>query len=106
MKIRIEEINELINTQGKLVVLDFYAAWCAPCKTIAKVIDDVSEKYLETAIFVKIDVEEDGNNEIVRKFQIRALPTVYFFRDGKEINKIVSAGRESEFLKLLESMIG
>jgi len=73
---------------GKGVVLvDFWAEWCGPCKLIAPTIDQLAKEYEGKAVIAKVDF--DANPELVRKFKIDAIPTLKILKDGKVVDEIV-----------------
>ncbi|AJV72094.1 Trx1p [Saccharomyces cerevisiae YJM189] len=74
--------------QDKLVVVDFYATWCGPCKMIAPMIEKFSEQYPQ-ADFYKLDVDELG--DVAQKNEVSAMPTLLLFKNGKEVAKVVGA---------------
>ena len=69
-----------------LVLIDFYATWCGPCKMLSPIVDELSEE-LPNVQFFKVDVDE--NEELVEMFGIEAMPTLIILRDGKVANKSV-----------------
>lgn len=71
-----------------LVVLDFYATWCGPCKTIGPKIEELA-KEREDVIFLKVDVEEC--EDIVSKYEITNMPTFVFIKEGKVLEKFSGA---------------
>ncbi len=73
------------NNQG-VVVVDFFATWCGPCKMLAPVFESVSEE-LNNAKFVKVDIDE--SLELAQKFGISTVPTMMIFKDGKVVDKLV-----------------
>ena len=74
---------------GKLVVVDFYADWCGPCKMMAPIIDELSEEFDTQAIIGKLDIETDG--EIANRYNVRNIPTIIFFKDGEVVDKSVGS---------------
>lgn len=77
-----EKFKELIQSP-KLVLVDFYAEWCAPCKTMKPILEEVKEKIGEQAIVVEIDV--DQRQELAKHHRIQAVPTFILFKDGAAI---------------------
>ena len=69
-----------------VVVVDFFATWCGPCKMLAPVFESVSEE-INNAKFVKVDIDE--SLELAQKFGISTVPTMMIFKDGKVVDKLV-----------------
>ncbi|KAF6143014.1 hypothetical protein GIB67_041082 [Kingdonia uniflora] len=76
--------------EGKIIVANFSAAWCGPCKMIAPFYSDLSLKY-PSLIFLTVDVDE--LTEFSSSWDIRATPTFFFLRDGQQIDKLVGANK-------------
>ena len=77
--------KEVINEEG-VVVVDFFATWCGPCKMIAPVIEELANE-MENVKFVKVDV--DKNPGSAGKYQIQSIPTLLIFKDGKVVDTLV-----------------
>jgi thioredoxin 1 len=71
------------------VVIDFFATWCGPCKRIAPAFEDLADKYYPAITFLKVDVDQCP--ELVNVFDISAMPTFVFLKDGKILKKIEGA---------------
>ena len=82
---------------GKIVVVDFTATWCGPCKMIAPIYEELSMKHPQL-VFLKVDV--DDMHEICNEWDVHAMPTFIFIKDGKAVDKVVGMNPE-----LLESRI-
>jgi thioredoxin 1 len=80
--------DELLSS-NKVVVADFWATWCGPCKAMGPSIDELATEYEGKAIIGKVDVEE--NNDLAEKYAIRSVPTIIFFKDGEMVDKQVGA---------------
>lgn len=80
-----KEFDEAITLKG-LVVVDFFATWCGPCKMIAPMLDKFAAEY-DSVSFIKVDVEKVA--EAAQQYSITSMPTILFFKDGKEIHKII-----------------
>jgi thioredoxin 1 len=71
----------------KLVVVDFWAEWCGPCKMLAPVLEDLSEKLVSDIVVYKLNTDE--NAAIAQEFQITSIPCCVLFKQGKEIHRII-----------------
>ncbi|HRH12008.1 MAG TPA: thioredoxin [Bacteroidia bacterium] len=76
--------DEIINS-GKPVLVDFFAEWCGPCKTMAPILKEVKSRLGEEANIIKVDV--DKNQDASIKYGIRSVPTLILFKNGKEVWK-------------------
>ena len=94
--------DELLSS-NKVVVADFWATWCGPCKAMGPSIDELATEYEGKALIGKVDVEE--NNDLAEKYAIRSVPTLIFFKDGEMVDKVVGlqpkAAREAKIKALL-----
>ena len=94
-----QEVREKLDN-GFNGVIDFYAEWCGPCKAMAPMLEQVNESLGEQKIFkVNVDMEQD----LAREFEIRSIPTLVFFKDGKSINRIVGATSKKVLMESLQS---
>ncbi|KAI5656111.1 hypothetical protein M9H77_24904 [Catharanthus roseus] len=75
----------------QLIVVDFTASWCGPCRFIAPVLAELAKK-LPHVMFLKVDV--DDLEKVAEEFEVKAMPTFLFFKDGKQIDKVVGAKKE------------
>lgn len=87
----------------KLVVIDFWAAWCGPCRMLAPIVEDLASEYKETAVIGKLDV--DNNPEVSTKFGIRSLPTILFLKNGEIVDKQVGLTTKQNLSKIIDSHI-
>lgn len=78
--------NEVLNHEG-VVVVDFYATWCAPCKMLAPVLEELQGELQDGAKIFKVDV--DKNPVVSNKYGISSIPTVMIFKDGVQVDKKV-----------------
>ena len=77
-----EQLEELIQNSTQPVFCDFWASWCGPCRMLAPVMEDVSDKYENDAIFVKMDIDEEQNEKEAIKYGISSIPNVLVFKGG------------------------
>jgi len=85
--------------KGGLVVVDCWAAWCAPCRIISPIIDALAKEYAGKILFGKLNV--DLNRKIPMEYQIMSIPTILIFKDGKLVDRLIGARPR----RLLESAI-
>lgn len=83
-----------------LVVIDCWAAWCAPCRAIAPVVEELAKEYSGKVVFGKLNVDE--NPETAQKFNVMAIPTLLVMKNGTEVDRIVGVLPKSQ----LEAKIG
>ncbi|MDA0714269.1 MAG: thioredoxin [Bacteroidetes bacterium] len=88
VEITTSNFEEVLNTD-KPVMIDFWAAWCGPCRMIAPLVDELAEEYKDRAVIAKVDV--DSNQEIAMKYGVRNIPTVLFLKNGEVVDKSVGA---------------
>ncbi len=86
------------------VLVDFWAAWCGPCRMVAPMIDELAKEYEGRIAFGKVDV--DQNPAIAGKYGIMGIPTLIIFNEGKPISQIVGARPKSELKSSLDSVLG
>ncbi|WP_290596026.1 MULTISPECIES: thioredoxin [unclassified Archaeoglobus] len=87
-----KEFKKAIESE-KLVVVDFYADWCMPCRYISPVLEKLEKEYDGQAEFYKLNVDE--NQDVAIEFGIASIPTVLFFRNGKVVGGFIGAMPES-----------
>lgn len=91
--------TDVVNSDG-LVLVDFWAAWCGPCKAIAPVLEELAEDYQGRVKIVKVDV--DTNPQSAARFGIRSIPTLFVFKNGERVETVVGGRPKSEFAALLD----
>ncbi len=82
------------------VLVDFYADWCGPCKTLAPILKDAKSSLGDKVKIVKIDV--DKNQELSSQYQVRGVPTLILFKDGKQLWRQSGVVPKAELLKIIE----
>jgi len=104
MAIEITDANyEQYANSGQLVLVDFWAPWCGPCRAIAPTIDELFKEYEGKAIIGKLNV--DDNPEIPQKFRVTSIPTIVFVKDGQLVDRQVGAVSKSVLASKIESLI-
>merc|ERR1712190_150111 len=83
--------SQLSSAGSKLVVVDFHATWCGPCKMIAPIIVEMAGK-MDNVVFLKVDVDEA--EAVAAEYNISAMPTFVFIKDGKKIDELMGANAD------------
>ena len=95
-------ISEIL-AGDKPVMIDFWAAWCGPCRMLAPTVDAVAQEYEDRVVVAKCDV--DDADEVAMQFRIRNIPTLLFFKGGEMVNRLVGAVPRSEITAILDSLV-
>jgi len=85
---------------GKPALVDFWATWCAPCRAIAPIIDEVADQYAGKVEVFKVDI--DNNPETPARFGVRGIPTVILFKNGQVVDQLVGAVPKSQIEALVQ----
>ncbi len=98
-----QNFDEIVLKSDLPVIVDFWAEWCGPCRMITPIIQEIGKEYEGKVVTVEIDV--DSNPGITARYGIRNIPTVLFFKDGKQVDKQVGAVPKSNFVSKLEAIL-
>ena len=90
--------------QGKVVLVDFWATWCAPCKMVAPAVEELAKEYEGKAKFVKVNTDE--NSDLATQYKIRGIPTLMFIKEGKIVDQVVGAVAKAQLKAKLDSLLG
>ena len=94
--------SEVIKAQG-LVMVDFWASWCAPCRIISPTVEELSKEYAGKMKFFKLNTDESP--DIASKYNIMGIPTLMFFKDGNKIDAIVGAIPKQQLKAKIDSLL-
>jgi thioredoxin 1 len=94
--------DEIIKAQG-LVVIDFWAAWCGPCRMISPTVEELAKEYSGKIKVAKINTDE--NPDIASTYKIMGIPTIMFFKDGKKIDQVVGVVPKQQLKEKIDSYI-
>ena len=94
------EFNEKIPT-APIAMVDFWATWCGPCKMLAPVVEDLGKEYEGRVTVGKVNVDDE--QELAIRYGVMSIPTVIFFKDGKEIGRKVGVQPASVYTQTLDA---
>lgn len=102
----IEQVNDQVFNQilqtNKIVVADFFAVWCGPCKMMHPIFEEIAYNYPEIK-FIRVDIDE--NQDLAIKQNVQVVPTFIAYKDGKEINKIIGYNNIEDFKLFVDSLL-
>jgi len=98
-----DNFQEVIKGTDKLVLVDFWAEWCGPCKSLAPALEDASNDLGEKISVYKINI--DDNPVTPAKYGVRGVPTIVFFRNGEEVDRQVGLLPKSKLYEKIEKVI-
>ena len=106
---RILELNEdnfddEIKGKPEPILVDFWAAWCGPCKMIAPILEQLADEMAGVAHVAKVNIDENG--DLANRFGVRSIPTLIVFKGGKMVDQVVGAAPKEQLRKLLEKHAG
>ena len=101
VKLTLENVDkEVLNEKG-IVIVDFWATWCGPCKILLPIIESLSEQFAEMKI---CEVNVDEQTELVEKFDVMTVPTLMIFKDGKVVRTSIGKKTKSDILEMLKNL--
>jgi thioredoxin 1 len=95
--------KEVSESKG-LVMVDFWAVWCGPCRMIAPTIEELSKEYAGKVKVGKLNTDE--NPDVASKFKIMGIPTIIFFKDGEKVDQIVGAVPKPQLKGKIDALLG
>jgi thioredoxin 1 len=95
--------EELVKNSGKVALVDFWAAWCGPCRMVGPVVEEIATEMGDTAVIGKVDVDAEG--DIAMEFGIRNIPTLLFFKDGQVVDKHVGVATKKQLQDKLAALM-
>ncbi|MBE43576.1 MAG: thioredoxin [Thaumarchaeota archaeon] len=98
-----KEWNEKVTQSQIPVLVDFWAEWCGPCRTVSPVVEDLSKDYEGRVKFLKVNVDE--NQDIAAKYEIFSIPTLLVFKGDKKIGQHIGATSRDVLKKFLEQSL-
>ena len=104
VEINESNFDEVVLKSDKPVLVDFWAAWCGPCRMVGPVVEEIAGEYADSAVVGKLDV--DNNQDIAIKYGIRSIPALLFFKNGEVVDNVIGAVPKAVLTGKLEAQIG
>lgn len=101
LEINDQSFEETVLKSNKPVLVDFWAAWCGPCRMVGPIIDEISDDYAGKAIVGKVDI--DSNQEFAAKYGVRNIPTVLLFKNGEVVDKQVGVAQKNVYTDKIDA---
>ncbi len=86
------------------VIVDFWAAWCGPCRMVAPILEDIAKRHADKVTVVKVDI--DANPQLAERFQILSVPTLVLFAHGEPVKSVVGAKPKPVLLREFADVLG
>ena len=103
LEITDKNFEETVLKSAKPVMVDFWAAWCGPCRMVGPIIDEISIEYTGRAVVGKLDI--DSNQEFAAKYGVRNIPTVLVFKNGEVVDRQVGVAPKETYAKSIDSLL-
>ena len=103
LEITDSNFEETVLKSDKPVLVDFWAAWCGPCRMVGPIIDELSEEYEGKAVVGKVDI--DSNQQYAAQFGVRNIPTVLAFKNGELVDRKIGVSSKNDYAQALDSLI-
>ena len=87
----------------QLVMVDFWAVWCGPCQMVAPIVEELAKEYDGKLKVMKLNTDEAP--EIAGRYQIMSIPTILFFKNGQQVEKLVGARPKPQFKQIIDSLL-
>lgn len=94
--------SEVLQSKG-IVMVDFWAVWCGPCRMIAPTVEELAKEYAGKIKVAKLNTDE--NPDIASRYKIMGIPTIMFFKDGEKVDQIVGAVPKPQLKTKIESLL-
>ena len=97
-----DNFHEIIKSSDKLILVDFWAEWCSPCKSLAPALEEASNDLAEKIVVYKVNIDE--NPITPQRYSVRGIPTIIFFRNGEVVDRQVGVLPKSKLYEKIENV--
>jgi thioredoxin 1 len=99
-----DNFDEEVTKLSGPILVDFWAAWCGPCKVVAPMLEQLAGEMNGQVHVAKVNIDENG--DLVNRFGIRSIPTLLVFKDGKVVDQLIGAAPKEQIRRMLEKHLG
>lgn len=103
LEINQSNYSELVEKSNQLVLLDFWAPWCGPCRALAPIIDEITREYKNKAVIGKVDTDENG--DLAVQFGVRNIPMLVFIKNNEVKDVLVGLVKKSDITEKLNALL-
>jgi thioredoxin 1 len=98
-----QDFDAAVKNSDQLAVVDFWASWCGPCRTIAPIVNELAEEYQGRIKVYKLDV--DANPKSASAYSVRSIPSILFFKGGSVVDTVIGAAPKSKLKEKIEQHV-
>jgi thioredoxin 1 len=98
-----DNFEDEVLKSDKVVLVDFWAPWCGPCRAVGPIVDELADEYEGKAKISKLNVDDE--DELAAKFRVMSIPTIMIFKDGEVVEKVIGARTKTELTSLIDKHI-
>ena len=103
MALQINSDNfEQVISSDKLIIIDFWATWCGPCRALSPIMDELAEEYKDEVVIAKCETDE--NSDIAMQFGVRNIPMLVFMKNGEVVETLVGLQRKGDLVKKIDEL--
>ena len=95
--------DQEVKNSATLVLVDFWAVWCGPCRMVAPIVDELSKEYAGKLKVLKLNTDE--NPDIASRYKIMGIPTLMFFKNGQTIDQVVGAVPKAQLKSKIDALL-
>ena len=97
-----DNFQKEVKESDKIVLVDFFATWCGPCKMLSPVLDQVADELKDKVVIGKLDIDE--SLDLAKEYGVMSVPTMILFKDGKEVERIVGLRQKTQIIDAINNI--